>query len=302
MSALIAGAFHIGMQPRLAGLGVRLIASDLDGTLLKSDGTVSNRTCDAIRAAERAHIAVVFATARPPRHIACLAEKIGLRGMAVCSNGAVLYDLDKQRTIECAVLEPGHVRYLIAMLRAADPNLALAIECVERIVGDPSFPAFREDFTVRREDLEDAIGPSLIKILVHHPRHHPDTLIALVTDLVAGSAEVIHSGGSHFVDIAAFGISKAVGLERICTKQQIRSSEVVAFGDMPNDLPMLRFAGHSVAVSNAHPEVMSNVDEITLSNDDDGVARVIEELLGRHDTSRAVSGANNVDSDHAVGS
>ncbi len=256
-----------------------MIVTDLDGTLLRSDGMVSTRTCEAIRAAESAGIAVVIATARPPRDIASLAERIGVRGAAVCSNGAILYDLDERRRIDCVGLDPAYVGDLIAALRAADRDLALAIESDESIVGDQAFPAFRQDITIWRSGLERMPSSDLIKVLVHHPRHTPEALMAAVAELVGSSAEVIHSGGPQFVEIAAVGTSKAMGLERICTRQQVLPSEVVAFGDMPNDLHMLRFAGRSVAVSNAHPDILSSVDEITRSNDHDGVALVIEKLL-----------------------
>jgi hydroxymethylpyrimidine pyrophosphatase-like HAD family hydrolase len=81
------------------------------------------------------------------------------------------------------------------------------------------------------------------------------------------------------MEISASGVSKAVALSRLADELGVPADEVVAFGDMPNDVPMLGWAGHAVAVANAHPDVLAAADEITASNDDDGVAQVIERLL-----------------------
>jgi hypothetical protein len=97
---------------------------------------------------------------------------------------------------------------------------------------------------------------------------------------VGERGQVIHSGGPKIIEIAAAGVSKATGLARLCDELKVDGSEVIAFGDMPNDLPMLRFAGRAIAVANAHPEVLAAAHEVTASNDEDGVARRIEALLG----------------------
>ena len=76
------------------------------------------------------------------------------------------------------------------------------------------------------------------------------------------------------------GVSKASTLARLCDQRGIDRRDVIAFGDMPNDLPMLGWAGHSVAVANAHPDVIASAHEVTASNDEAGVARVLERLFG----------------------
>ncbi|WP_165618413.1 HAD family hydrolase, partial [Mycobacterium talmoniae] len=78
------------------------------------------------------------------------------------------------------------------------------------------------------------------------------------------------------IEIVPAGISKATGVQEIAGPRGIADEEVVAFGDMPNDLPMLRWAGHGVAMGNAHPDVLAAANEVTAANTDDGLARVLE--------------------------
>ena len=257
---------------------IRLIASDLDGTLLRSDGTVSPRTRQAIAAAEARGYLFAFVTARPPRYIEHLAEAAGVTGLAVCSNGAILYDIGGRRALHHAWLNAEVARELTAALREAIPEIAFAAEHGGSIAYEPAFPIFHEDSPGRIGDIEAFCDEALVKLLLHHPEHEAETLVERARAAVGERAAVIHSGGPRIIEIAAAGVSKAAGLARLCDLEGVDGSEVIAFGDMPNDLPMLHFAGCGVAVANAHPEVLAAADEVTLSNDEDGVALRIEAL------------------------
>ena len=93
-------------------------------------------------------------------------------------------------------------------------------------------------------------------------------------------AEFSHSSTNDtLIEISAMGVSKASGLARLCRRLHIDREDVIAFGDMPNDLPMLAWAGHAVAVANAHPQVIAAADEVTAANDESGVAQVLERLF-----------------------
>ncbi len=258
---------------------IRLIATDLDGTLLRSDGTVSPRTRDAIRAAEDRGLAFAFVTARPPRNIEDLAEAAGVTGMAVCSNGAIIYDIDRRAVLHRQPLEPDLARELVAAIRTALPEIAFAVEHGDRLGYEPGFPMFAEDSSPRVDHIHAFCDGDLIKLLLQHPVHDAEALGELVRAAVGSRAQVIHSGGPQIIEIAAAGVSKASGLARLCDALGVDGSEVIAFGDMPNDLPMLHFAGRAVAVANAHAEVLAAADEVTASNDEDGVALRIEALL-----------------------
>ncbi len=258
---------------------VRLIASDLDGTLLRSDGTISRRTRDAIGAAEDRGLAFAFVTARPPRYIESLAEAAGVTGMAVCSNGAILFDIGTHAHLHHERLAPELARELVAAVRAALPDIAFAVEHDDSLAYEPGFPMFPDDSDPRVDHVHAFFDQELTKLLLHHPEHEAELLTELVRDVVGDRAQVIHSGGPRIIEIAAAGVSKATGLARLCDELKIDGSEVMAFGDMPNDLPMLRFAGRAIAVANAHPEVLAAAHEVTASNDEDGVALRIEALL-----------------------
>lgn len=258
----------------------RLIASDLDGTLLRDDGTISTRTRKAIRAAERAGFIFAFVTARPPRNIRSLAFSAGLTGVAVCSNGAVLYDIGGRATLQRVALAPAIARELVATLRALLPEIAFAAEHDNGVTYDLHFPGLLDDASARVPNIERSLSNGLVKLLLHHPNQEMNALVSAVSSAVKGLGEVLHSGVPDFIEISACGVSKGSGLDKLCSSLNVVASEVIAFGDMPNDLPMLRFAGRAIAVSNAHPEVLACADEVTASNNEDGVAQTIEALLG----------------------
>jgi Cof subfamily protein (haloacid dehalogenase superfamily) len=260
---------------------IRLIATDLDGTLLRRDGTISARTCAAIRSAENAGLIVAFVSARPPRSIAWIARELGINGLAICANGAILYDIAKDEVLSHKRLPNGLARELVLTLRTQEPAISFATEHGHMMGYEAAFPRdeeFIDPHPSRVDHAHQLCAEDITKLMVYHPRQSPETLAAVVRIHTGQRASVTHSGG-RFVEVGAGGVSKATGLATLCRRLDIGSHEVIAFGDMPNDLPMLTFAGRGVAVANAHPEVIAAADEVTTSNDEDGVARTIERLL-----------------------
>lgn len=261
---------------------IRLIATDLDGTLLRADGEISARTRAAIAAAQTAGLIVVFVTARPPRDVMAIAEHLGVTGIAVCSNGAIVQDLATGETHRHVRLCSDLARDLVVELRLAEPGVSFATEHGHRIGQEPGFPDFFADAVHHHppwvDQAEALCVEALTKLLIHHADHTAEALMHRVRGHAGDRAEVIWSGGP-FIEIAPSGVSKGAGLAALCDTLGITPAEVVAFGDMPNDLPMLLYAGRGVAVANAHPDVLAAADEVTAANDDDGVALVIESLL-----------------------
>ncbi|MCA1599513.1 MAG: Cof-type HAD-IIB family hydrolase [Chloroflexi bacterium] len=257
---------------------IRLIATDLDGTLLRSDGTVSERTRQAITHAREAGIAVVLVTARPPRILRLLAREVGVAGLAICCNGAIVYDLSTEAIVAHMPLASVVAQRLVAALRVAVPDVCFAVERGVQAGHDPRYAALRPIVDDHPSLIADALtlcAEDVTKLLVHHPAMPlPDLL--RTTREIAGDAAVVTHSSTLFVEVSAAGVTKATALERLCAQLDIDTAQVVACGDMPNDLPMLHWAGHSVAVANAHPDVLAAVAEVTLSNDEDGVARMLE--------------------------
>ncbi|WP_437334076.1 HAD family hydrolase [Sorangium sp. So ce394] len=262
---------------------LRLIAFDLDGTLLRTDGSISARTRSALAMAEAAGLTLMPVTARPPRRARQVAARTGLRGTAICSNGGLVYDLATDSVLRQNLLSAAAASALIESLRGAIPGVAFAIEagvqygCEHGYVIPSEHPNDRDDPRMRRGDALALCREGVTKLIVQHAGWPLEALLRITRAHAGALASVTHSG-SAFVEVAAAGVTKALALEKYCAEHGIAAGQVIAFGDMPNDLPMLGWAGHGVAVANAHPEVLAAADEITSSNDDDGVAAVLERL------------------------
>ncbi|MER5638438.1 HAD family hydrolase [Kitasatospora sp. NPDC002227] len=263
----------------------RLIATDLDGTLLCDGGTVSDRTAAALAAAEAAGIQVVFVTGRPPRWMQQVSAHIGGHGVAICSNGGAIVDVRRGELLESFPIAEGSVLAIVHALRAALPGVAFAFEHPRGWAREPGY-----ELRMWGDDAEQAVDPAerlladgrvagVFKILAKHPSLDPDTFLTEARRAAGHLAEITRSAPVAMVEISALGVTKASTLASWCREQGIDRTEVVAFGDMPNDLEMLAWAGHSYAVANAHPEVLAAVTHHTTSNDQDGVATVVEELL-----------------------
>lgn len=267
---------------------VRLVATDLDGTLLRTDGTVSPRTRAALAGIRRAGIVLVLVTARPPRFLRRLAEAEGLAGLAICCNGALVYDLDRGEIVRHRPLGAEAAGRLVAGLREAAPGGCFAVEAGERYGWEPAYAALAGALVEPGGVAGDALAlcrESVTKLIVRHPALAAEALLPLVRRIAGDAAYATHSGAP-FVEVAAAGVQKAAALAALCADLGVAAGETIAFGDMPNDLPLLRWAGYAVAVANAHPEVLRAADEVTLANGEDGVAVVLERLLAAAGTAR----------------
>lgn len=259
----------------------RLIASDLDGTLLDPDGVVSGRTRRALDAARERGIEIVLVTGRPARWVRDLPEATGAHAIVVCANGAMLYDVDAHAVIDHAPLASALAVELVDHLRADAPGCRFACEMEFAFGRDADYPArLPTPPDTLLGDVRDMVAErETTKLIVRDDALEHDALVEVVGAIVGDRAEVTHSGYG-IVEISARGVDKARGLRVACARHGIPLGDVIAFGDMPNDLPMLRLAGLGVAVANAHPDVLAAADEVTASNADDGVAQVLERVLG----------------------
>ena len=261
---------------------LRLVATDLDGTIIRTDGSVSDRTRAAFAAAEEAGVGVVLVTGRPERWMSTIADDTGHRGLAILSNGAVVYDLHEERVVAEHLLDPAAAAEVVAALRSEVPGLVFAVERGSRFGHEPAWiPRYTLPADVLVAHVDELVTEPMLKLLARHDELSGDELVARAGHVVGRTATVTHSGfGSvGMLEISGPGVTKASALARLAADLGTGAEGTVAFGDMPNDLPMLSWAGHAVAVANAHPEVQAVADEITASNDDDGVALVVERLL-----------------------
>ena len=252
----------------------RLVATDLDGTALRSDGTVSARTAAAFALIEEAGATLVFVTGRPPRWMRQVSHAVQHRGLAICANGALFYDLHTQRMVESHPIAPEIMTEVVARLRGSVPELAFAVEYEAGYAGEPAFGGNAVD----RRAKPDAAAGQAVKLLALHPRLDPEDFHTRVQDLVGDLVTTTYSSGRALVEMSALGVTKATALAVLAERLGIKPAETVAFGDMPNDLPMLAWAGTSYAVANAHPRVLAAADQVIAANDADGVAEMIEKL------------------------
>jgi Cof subfamily protein (haloacid dehalogenase superfamily) len=259
---------------------LRLAAIDLDGTLLRSDGTISPRTRAAIRAVRTKGIVVVIVTARGPASVTELARDAGIDGSAICSNGGLVLDLASGSVIRQRLLETELAIQLVRGLRERLPGIVFAVEH-EAFAHEPGFAAWdwEPPTGTRVDDALVLLADPATKLILRHTGHEVEAIAAVARELAGDGATVVQSGGEA-VEVTAAGVNKAAGLAEVAAELGIQAADVIAFGDYPNDVPMLAWAGRGVAVANAHAEVLAIADEVTASNDDDGVAIVLEQLAG----------------------
>ena len=259
----------------------RLIATDLDGTLLRHNGSISARTQRALKRARAAGIELVMVTGRPARHVAKIEGVAELGGSVICVNGALTYDLDREVVVREERLSAAIARELVQGLRLRLPGICFAVEVGLEYGWEPSYGLQGKRTELPKLPIADALTlceRGVNKLIARHPLLSGEDLLGQSHDLFVERASATFSGAP-FLEISAAKISKASALAVYCSERGIDQKRVLSFGDMPNDLAMLEWAGHSVAMGNAHPSVLAAVHEITLSNQQDGVGIVVERLL-----------------------
>ncbi|MDT0445902.1 HAD family hydrolase [Streptomyces johnsoniae] len=268
----------------------RLVATDLDGTLLRGDGTISRRTRNALTAAQAAGAHHIVATGRSVAWTRHILDGLGYRGLAVCGQGSQLYHAGEHRLLTSVTLDRALARSVVARLEAALGPLALAsnrdgldgdvimdaryeaaVGAVYRGEGNNPDPAQAPDRSV-------LFAEPIIKMYLHSAGRSEDELAAAARSVVGDSVGIVVSGEA-LVEMLPLGLTKATGLSLAARRLGVRAADTIAFGDMPNDIPMLEWAAHGVAMAGAHADVCAVADEVTAGNDADGIALVLEPLL-----------------------
>jgi Cof subfamily protein (haloacid dehalogenase superfamily) len=270
---------------------VELVATDLDGTLLRSDNTVSTATREALDAAQRAGLQVVFVTGRPTRWLWEVADAAGYTGVVVAANGAVTFDLASRTVLHSDELDPSTLESVTGVLRDSFPDVYFAADFGEDFAFEHGYTHDWEITTIRDRDgnpmpipqaakLAEIVAKPAVKLLAKVRGAHPDEFLAAAAEVIGDTAYVTRSATSGLLEISASGVSKATGLARHCDAAGITSDHVAAVGDMPNDIPMLRWAGRSYAVANAHPATQAAAERVLAeTNDEDAVALLVRSLI-----------------------
>jgi hypothetical protein len=261
----------------------RLIASDMDGTLLRSDETVSAGTIGELDRWRADGVPFVLATGRPPRWMRDIREVVG-HGTAVCCNGAVLLDLESFEVLDEDLLHPEVLQRVSAELRRRQPDTWFAVEYGMEFRHEPVYrPRWDVDAPgVAEATLEEMVQAPVAKLLARHEHLGRDRFVALVEEVVGEDATVTNSSSDALAEISARGVTKASGLAKIAARHDVAPGEVVVFGDMPNDIAAFEWVrdggGRAVAMAHAHPDLLAVATDVTSTNDDDGVAQFLRSL------------------------
>ncbi|GGV18541.1 HAD family hydrolase [Streptomyces griseoflavus] len=259
-----------------------LVATDLDGTLLRDDHSVSPRTRDALAAATAAGAAHIVVTGRAVPWTRPILDDLGYTGLAVCGQGAQVYDAGAHRLLTSVTLDRQLAGVALAKIEAEVGPLYLAASRDgldgEVLVG-PGYEVHGALPAIPFTDAADVWAAPLNKLYIQHPELTSDELAEAATR-TAGGFVTVTMAGEGIVELLPLGLSKATGLSLAARRLGAKAAGTIAFGDMPNDLPMFAWAGHGVAMANAHPDLRAVADEVTASNEEDGIAVVLERLLG----------------------
>ncbi|WP_214365753.1 HAD family hydrolase [Pseudonocardia sp. H11422] len=263
----------------------RLVATDVDGTLLGPDERVSPRAAAVIGRLVSEGIGFVLVTGRPPRWIPPVVQQLGVARLAVCANGAVLYDAVADEVVWARTLAPDALAELASAAAEALPGCGLAVERVgtrafddaaAQFVAEPDYQHAwpnPDNSSVPRSEL---LARPAVKMLIRAPHMSSDAMVAALQPLVGDAVDLTFSHPRGLVEASPAGVTKATALAEVAERAGVAAPDVIAFGDMPNDLEMLRWAGHGVAMGNAHPALIGVADEVTAANVDDGLALVLE--------------------------
>lgn len=261
------------------------MASDIDGTILGHDGKISDRTVRAFHACRDAGVELVFVTGRPPRWLHPLEEQLGHTGTVICSNGAVVWDLESGKLVSARALSMDAVLEIRRIIKKLRPAALFAAETLTGFHLEPGFienesSELLSEFTPAPLHETLTGDDSVIKFLAIVRDGTPDDFLAEVAPAVEHLAAATHSSpGVAMLELSFPGVNKAVTLAEYATALGIDAADVVAFGDMPNDIEMLRWAGHGYAMASGHPEAILAAGQQAPHFDDDGVAQVLEARL-----------------------
>lgn len=274
---------------RVGGM-VRLLATDIDGTLLNSSHEITPRTRAAFAAAREAGLDVVPISGRQPYSIGVVVQGTALQGDVIGSNGAVSLDLHSREVHFEELMSLESQREIADRMRELFPGLkVVSVQSAgDRHIAEHGYSGMAELqaidslWEVQRwfATRDEVLAHPSLKLVLRDDNETPETLLAAAREL---AVEGVHptASGAPFIEVGRAGISKGSALEHYCRLRGIERKDVVVFGDHINDVEMLRWAGLGVAMGNAVAEAKAAADHVTLSNDEDGLAVAVEEILGQ---------------------
>ncbi len=261
----------------------RLIALDLDGTLLDAELRISERAKRVLQRAVAAGTDVILCTGRPPRMTHAYADELELE-RSIVFNGASFVDQRDRTCVHHHVLSAEEAGAVVQRLREGVPDVGIGLETTNGWFLDE---AIYENRRIRFESqglplpdgigaIEQFLGGGAIKVFARHPERSVAELAAAIEG-VAGYATW---SGKYLLEVMHPAVNKRNALERLCLELGLRREDVAAFGDNHNDVQMIEWAGHGVAMANASPGAKAAAGEVAASHTEDGVAQILERWFG----------------------
>ncbi|GLY04926.1 MULTISPECIES: HAD family hydrolase [Actinoplanes] len=263
----------------------KLIATDLDGTLVRSDDTVSAYTHEVLDRVRAAGIRIVAATGRGPRLTSLVRTDIRVADYLVLAQGGWVLDQSEDRYLRQARISGEALGQALGTIESVVGPLSVMFEALHHdespLWGDYD-PTWRYPVRVEARTRPECLTGDVIKAFARSFQIGVDDLLAVARRVVPPELATVTQAGLDYVEICPPACDKGTGLSVVAEAVGVDPADVLVFGDMPNDLPMFAWAGWGrVAVANAHPELLAVADEVTLTNDEDGVAVFLDRLLSR---------------------
>lgn len=261
----------------------KLIATDLDGTIVNHDGRISDRTVATFKRAHAEGIEIFFVTGRPPRWMPEIREAFGL-GSAICGNGAMLYDLLGDKVLEEWLIDTDAQHETVNRLRASIPEVSFAVESHNYFHREKAYiPRWDVGLdNIGVHTIEEVIKSPALKMLARCSQQNlsSDEMLDIASVELDGLVTVTHSNPhDSLLEISALGVSKGATLAKMAARLGIDASDCVTFGDNPNDFSMLSWSGRSYAMASGHPDGPKFAKSVAGPCEEDGVAIAIEALL-----------------------
>jgi Cof subfamily protein (haloacid dehalogenase superfamily) len=256
-----------------------MVVTDMDGTLLDESGQrVSQRNIDALRRAGDAGARVVIATGRPIWWLGPVIDA-GFTGTAVCMNGAVVYDVGAAEIIASSPLTALTMQNFVTALTEQTDEFTLAVErlgiTLQACIAEHDYEHPWAFGYFQRADRDEVLSEPAAKLLVRGTGDSRSLAIA-ARSAGADNVHITYSTDDGLIEVAAAGVNKGAALAELAARWEIDPKDVIAFGDMPNDLEMLHWAGFGVAMGNAHPDLTAIANEVGAHHHEDGVAQILE--------------------------
>lgn len=265
----------------------KALALDLDGTLTNSGKEITDKTRDTIFKAMDRGVKVILASGRPLMGITYPARILEMErrgGIIMAFNGGAIVDCKSGRTLRRVTVPPECIPDIYEAAQAAGcipityTEDKIVTETIDEYVLKEKLCVNAEIMTV--DSILDFVDYPTPKFLIVGPHEKLTVAEKFLKDRHSGKLNIFYSE-SYFLEVCPKGVSKDAGLAAVCEQLGISAAELMACGDGMNDMPMLNFAGLSVAMANSCAAVLELADYVTLSNDDDGVAAAVEKFILR---------------------